>query len=165
VAGLGLLALLLAGLVSVATAATPAFRAKVVGVTDGDTITVLRAGRPEKIRLHGIDSPERGQPFGARAKQFTARLASDQEVTVRVTDRDRYGRTVADVFLPDGRNLNQEIVRAGYAWWTPRYSRDPVLAALEAAARKARVGLWADPHPQAPWDWKRAQRLAAQPSD
>lgn len=159
----GLLAVLLAGLASAAAAATPAFQGKVVGITDGDTITVLREGRPERIRLHGIDSPERGQPFAARARQFTAGLAAGQDVTVRVADRDRYGRTVADVILPDGRHLSQEIVRAGYAWWTPRYSRDPALAALEAAARKARVGLWADPHPQAPWEWKRAQRLTTSP--
>jgi micrococcal nuclease len=152
------LALLLAGLPSVAAGATPAFRAKVIGVADGDTITVLHDRRPEKVRLQGIDSPEKGQPFGERARQFTSRLAYGHEVTVHAVDRDRYGRTVADIVLPDGRSLNHEIVRAGYAWaW--RYSRDQSLATLEAAARQARVGLWADPHAQAPWEWRRARQI------
>lgn len=154
---------LLAGLPSAAAGPPPAFRGTVVGVSDGDTLTVLHDGRAEKIRLHGIDSPEHGQPFGERAKQFTSQLALRRDVTVHVTDRDRYGRTVAVVLLPDGRQLNQEILRAGYAWWTRRYSRDPALAALEAEARRARVGLWADPHAQAPWEWKRARRLATEP--
>ncbi len=159
---MGVLAVLLAGLLSDAAGATPAFRAKVIGVADGDTITVLHDRRSQKVRLQGIDSPEKGQPFGERAKQFTSRLAFGQEVTVHVTDRDRYGRTVAGIVLPDGRSLNHEIVRAGYAWWARRYSRDPSLATLEAAARKARAGLWADPHAQPPWEWRRTRRLAAE---
>jgi micrococcal nuclease len=97
-----------------------AFQGKVVGVADGDTITVLNERRPETIRLNGIDAPEKGQAFGERAKQFTARLAFGQLVQVIVRDRDRYGRTVADVRLPDGRS--HEIVRGGYAWWFRRYS-------------------------------------------
>src|SRR2546425_7886966 len=89
----------------------------VVGVTDGDTIKVLRNGKAEKIRLHGIDCPEKSQPFGTRAKQFTSEMVFGKTVTVHVTDRDRYGRTVADVILPDGTNLNRELVKAGLAWW------------------------------------------------
>ena len=106
-----------------------------VGVTDGDTITVLRNGRHEALRLHGIDAPEKGQAFGERAKQFTSGLAFGKTVVVRVKGRDRYGRTIGDVSLPDGRNLNQEVVRAGYAWWYRRYSADQRLAVLEAEAR------------------------------
>jgi len=89
------------------------FSGRVVGVTDGDTIKVLHNGRAEKIRLHGIDCPEKGQPFGSKAKQFTPELVFGKTVTVHVIDMDRYGRTVADVVLPDGRVLNRELVAAG----------------------------------------------------
>jgi len=148
-------ALLLAGLLPRPTGAAPEFHGRVVGVADGDTITVLHDGRAEKIRLYGIDAPEKGQAFGQRAKEFTAELAFGITVTVRVRDHDRYGRTVAEVVLPDGQSLNQELVRAGYAWWYRRYSKDPILARLEADAHDAHRGLWADPHPVPPWDWRR----------
>jgi endonuclease YncB( thermonuclease family) len=133
------------------------FSAPVVGVTDGDTITVLRNHRHEALRLHGIDAPEKGQAFGERAKQFTSSLVFGKNVAVRVRGRDRYGRTLADVFLPDGRNLNQEVVRSGYAWWYRRYSADQRLAVLEAEARATHRGLWADPNPQPPWEWRKGR--------
>jgi endonuclease YncB( thermonuclease family) len=144
------------------TVAAPAenLGALVVGVTDGDTIKVLRNGRHEALRLHGIDAPEKGQAFGQRAKQFTSGLAFGKTVAVRVRGLDRYGRTIGDVVLPDGRNLNQEVVRAGYAWWYRRYSADQRLAALEAEARAARRGLWADPNPQPPWEWRKGRPRA-----
>jgi endonuclease YncB( thermonuclease family) len=133
------------------------FSALVVGVTDGDTITVLHNGRHEALRLHGIDAPEKGQAFGERAKQFTSDLSFGKTVTVRVRGWDRYGRTTSVVFLPDGRNLNQEVIRAGYAWWYRRYSADQRLAVLEAEARAARRGLWSDPKPQPPWEWRKGR--------
>jgi endonuclease YncB( thermonuclease family) len=135
------------------------FQGKVIGVADGDTITVLRERQPEIVRLNGIDSPEKGQAFGDRAKQFTADLAFGQMVQVIVRDHDRYGRTVADVVLADGRSLNHEVVRGGYAWWFRRYSKDATLGALESEARSARRGLWADAHPVAPWEWRQTQNL------
>jgi endonuclease YncB( thermonuclease family) len=133
------------------------FRALVVGVTDGDTITVLRDGRHEALRLHGIDAPEKRQAFGERAKQFTSDLVFGKTVVVRVGGRDRYGRTIADVFLRDGRSVNQEVVRAGYAWQYRRYSGDQRLAVLEAEARAAFRGLWADPNPEPPWEWRQGR--------
>ena len=149
---------LLVGLVTQAPAFTmAAFRGKVVGAADGDTITVLHDGHGERVRLHGIDAPEKGQPFGNRAKQYASELTFGNIVTVEPTDRDQYGRIVADVRLPDGRSLNREMVRAGLAWWYRRYSHDPELARLEAEARAARRGLWADPHPVPPWEWRRAR--------
>ncbi len=93
------------------------FTGRVVGVSDGDTITVLSKGKPVRIRLHGIDCPEKRQAFGNRAKQATSKLVFGQTVTVHVMDKDRYGRTVGEVILPDGRVLNQELVKAGFAWW------------------------------------------------
>ena len=142
-------------------ASSEVFQGTVVGVADGDTITLLHDRRPETIRLNGIDAPEKGQAFGERAKQFTAHLTFGQVVKVILRDQDRYGRTVADVHLPDGRSLNHEVVRGGYAWWFRRYSSDASLAALESEARTARRGLWADAHPIAPWDWREARRQAA----
>jgi micrococcal nuclease len=141
-----------------------AFEATVVSVADGDTLTVLRDQTQVRIRLHGIDAPEKGQPFGTRAKAFTAELAHGLRVRVEPTDRDRYGRVVADVILPDGRNLNRELIRAGLAWWFRRYApKDGELARLEDEARGARRGLWADPHPVPPWDWRRPASPAPTP--
>ncbi len=130
------------------------FTGRVVGISDGDTITVLHNGRGERIRLHGIDCPEKRQAFGKRAKQFTSTLVFGNSVTVQVVDRDRYGRTVGVVLLPDGRSLNHELVRAGFAWMYRRYTNDQSLSDLEEEARVARRGLWADPHAVPPWEWR-----------
>jgi len=112
--------------------------------------------RWSKIRLHGIDTPERKQPFGTRARQFASELTFQQTVTVRVRDTDRYGRLVAKVILPDGRSLNRELVTAGMAWWYRQYAKDDTtLAKLEAEARSAKRGLWSDPHAVAPWTWRK----------
>src|SRR5579875_576605 len=94
------------------------YSARVVGITDGDTITVLTAAKkPFRIRLWGIDAPETGQDFGSRAKQAASELAFGKTGTIRARDIDRYGRMVAEVILPDGRSMNREIVRQGMAWW------------------------------------------------
>ena len=131
------------------------FSGKVVGVVDGDTIDVLHAGRAERVRLIGIDCPEKRQAFGQRAKQATSDLAFGTVVTVAAPRRDRYGRLLGDVMLPDGTNLNRELVRRGMAWWYRKYSTDRRLEATEAAARQARRGLWADANPIPPWEWRR----------
>ncbi len=131
------------------------FTGRVVGVADGDTITVLHNGKGERIRLHGIDCPEKRQAFGRKAKQFTSTLVFGNTVTVQVMDRDRYGRTVGVVLLPDGRSLNHELVRAGLGWWYWRYTPDDeTLAQLERDARGAKRGLWVDPHAVPPWNWR-----------
>ncbi len=107
------------------------FTGRVVGVSDGDTITVLHNGKGERIRLHGIDCPEKRQAFGNRAKQFTSTLVFGKTVTVQALDQDRYGRTVGVVLLPDGRSLNHELVRAGLAWMYPRYTDEQRVSQLE----------------------------------
>jgi endonuclease YncB( thermonuclease family) len=134
------------------------FTGTVVGLSDGDTLDVLRDGKAVRIRLHGIDTPEKAQAFGTRARQFSSDLAFQQTVTVRVQDTDRYGRLVGEVLLPDGRSLNQELVRAGLAWWSRQYApHDTTLAQLEAEARAAKRGLWADAAPVPPWAWRKAR--------
>jgi endonuclease YncB( thermonuclease family) len=131
----------------------------VVGLADGDTLSVLRDGKAAKVRLYGIDTPEKAQAFGTRARQYASELAFRQTVTVRVRDVDRYGRLVAEVILPDGRSLNHELVQAGMAWWYRQYARnDTALAQLEAEAKAAKRGLWSDPHAVAPWTWRKQRR-------
>ena len=134
------------------------FSATVVGVSDGDTITALHRGAQVRIRLNGIDCPERGQPFAARAKQHTAGLAFGRTVTVRPSGTDRWGRVIADVVLPDGRSLNRELVAAGLAWHYTRYSNDRALARAEREARAARIGIWSEGRAVAPWEFRAAQR-------
>ena len=134
----------------------------VVGVSDGDTVQVLREGKAVKVRLFGVDTPERAQAYGSRAKQFTSDVVFGKTVAVLARDRDRYGRAAADLVLPDGRSFNHELVRAGLAWWYRHYSKDPTLEALEAEARAARRGLWADADPTPPWEFRRGGRGEAE---
>lgn len=127
-----------------------------VGVADGDTISVLHDGAAVKIRLNAVDCPERVQAYGAVARRFTSDLVFGKTVTVRPTDTDRYGRTVGDVETPDGRTLNEALVIAGLAWWYRQYApHDARLEALEAEARRARRGLWADRDPVPSWEFRR----------
>jgi endonuclease YncB( thermonuclease family) len=151
-------------------ASTDQFTGKVVGISDGDTISVLREGKAVKVRLHGVDTPEKAQAFGTQARKLTGDLAFQQVVTVVIRDTDRYGRGVGEVLLPDGRSLNQELVKAGMAWWYRQYApNDTTLAQLEAEAHAARRGLWADTHPGPPWEWRKEQRasstVASTPTD
>ncbi len=139
-------------------AAETAFSGKVIKVADGDTLDVLRGGKSIRIRLAEIDCPEKTQPFGTKAKQLTAALSAGKTVTVRVVATDRYGRTVARVILPDGRSLNESILRAGLAWWYRDYSKDERLGKIESEARAAGRGLWADPDPVPPWVYRRQHR-------
>lgn len=137
-----------------------AFRARVVGVTDGDTITVLDEQNVQhKIRLAEIDAPERGQPWGDRSKQALSALVFGKTVSVQQTDTDRYGRIVAHVFS-DGRDVNREMVEQGAAWAYRQYLTDETLIATEARARQSRTGLWSmsDAQTVAPWEWRRGVR-------
>ncbi|MFC1876501.1 thermonuclease family protein [Thermodesulfobacteriota bacterium] len=131
-----------------------AWEGKVVSVTDGDTIKVLQNGIQVKIRLASIDCPEKGQPYGQAARKFTAKLVAGKVAEVWPTDTDRYGRTVAFVFV-GSTDLNKELLKAGLAWHYKRYSRDPELAKLEFEAREQKVGLWKEPGAIAPWEWRK----------
>jgi endonuclease YncB( thermonuclease family) len=132
--------------------------ARVVRIADGDTITILYADNTqEKIRLYGIDCPERTQPFGRKARQFTSSLVFGKQVTIRSVDRDRYGRNVAWIYIGE-INLNAELVRAGYAWHYRKHSNDPMLQRLENEARKAGRGLWRDSDPVPPWKYRNGKR-------
>ena len=134
------------------------FEATVVGIADGDTISVLHDGKERKIRLSGIDCPEKGQPFGTKARECTSGLAFGKTVQVDVQSFDRYGRTVGEVTLPDGRNLSNVILEQGYAWWYKKYSRDLYRQGLEQDARSTGRELWSEPSPRAPWEFRAEKR-------
>jgi len=119
----------------------------------------LHNKRAERIRLNGIDCQEKGQAYGKRAKQATSALVFGKEVTLQTYGKDKYGRTIADVLLPDGTNVNHALVRDGWCWWYRKYApADTKLEMLEAVARAARRGLWADPHPVPPWSYRKVRR-------
>lgn len=132
------------------------YQAKVIGVTDGDTIKVLRPGNVQaKVRLAGIDCPERKQPWGTRAKQAASDLVAGQTVTIKVMDVDRYGRTVGRVFV-DGVNVNRALVEGGHCWAYVKYAKDSQLSVLQNQAQAANRGLWRLPEKERmpPWEWR-----------
>jgi micrococcal nuclease len=130
------------------------FSGKVVKVTDGDTIEVLWENQPVKVRLSDIDCPEKQQPFYQKAKDFTGSLCFNKQVNVINKGTDRYKRIIGEVELPDGKILNKELVKNGFAWQFKKYSTDKELAKLETDARGAHAGLWADAQPTPPWEWR-----------
>ena len=130
----------------------------VVSIADGDTLTLLDASKGQhKIRLEGIDCPERGQEFGTRARQALAEKVFQKDVRIRWDERDRYDRILGHVYLDD-RWINHEMVQDGWAWHYHKYSDDEELAAAECAARSHKVGLWSAPNPIPPWDYRRGVR-------
>ncbi len=132
------------------------FTGQVVRVIDGDTIEVLHNGNAEQIRLHGIDCPENGQAFGMAAKLATSALVFAKSVTVERQGSDKGARASGAVLLSDGRHVNHELVANGWCWWYPTYGpEDLVLVDLEKAARVAHKGLWTDPSPVPPWEWRK----------
>ena len=137
---------------------------RVVSVADGDTITVLDADKVQhKIRLAGIDAPEKRQAFGNRSKESLSELTYDKTVTVETDKRDKYGRQVGKV-LVNGRDVNLVQVQRGFAWFYRQYQREQssfdrkAYSDAEDAARAARRGLWVDVEPVPPWDYRHTDR-------
>lgn len=129
----------------------------VVSVSDGDTFTGLDGrNRRVKVRLHGIDAPEKAQLFGTAARKSLGELVMGKVVDMRPLERDDYGRVVADVQV-GGISVNQTQVERGYAWRSARYDTRGEFARVELAARQAGRGLWVDPFPVAPWEWRRSE--------
>jgi len=143
-----------------AGAAHADFRGRVVAVADGDTLTVLVDRTPVRVRLAGIDAPERGQPFADASRRSLASLVASRDVDVRDRGRDRYGRVLGVVVAGDV-DANAEQVRRGYAWVFRRYAHDATLLALEADARAAGRGLWRERDPVPPWAWRARARPGA----
>jgi endonuclease YncB( thermonuclease family) len=138
-----------------------ALTGKVISVADGDTITVLdSSNQTHKIRLYGIDCPEKRQAYGKAAKKHTSQLTYRKIANVKEYDTDRYGRTVGVVTV-DGVNVNESLIDNGYAWQYRKYCKASFCndwLALEADAQMAQVGLWKDSNAQAPWEWRKDRR-------
>lgn len=131
---------------------------RVIGVMDGDTVRVLSSERRQmKCRLHGVDAPEKSQPWGERSKQSLSDLVFQKLVDVEQVDQDQYGRAVCRIIL-NGVDINKVQLQRGMAWWYRRYSRESSYEQSESAAKRQRLGLWSDPHPTPPWDYRRGER-------
>lgn len=131
---------------------------KVVAIADGDTFTLLQNNRQIRIRIDAIDAPEKGMPYAKSSKKYLAALCFGKSVTVKPVKTDRYGRTVARITLPDGKDVSTEMIRAGYAWHYKKYSKDKLLSDLEVQARMKKSGLWRDVNPMAPWEVRQMHR-------
>ncbi len=157
--GGGFFALLVLALVAAASAET--LTARVVGITDGDTITVLISGKQQSVvRLAGIDAPEHEQAFGSASEQHLAALISGKNVNLDCGGEESYGRLVCKVLLPNGEDVDLDQVKAGLAWHYKQFQSQQTAAdraaysAAEDSAREYHVGLWTDPHPIQPQDFR-----------
>ena len=133
------------------------FTGKVVGVADGDSITVLRDREQVKVRLVDIDAPEKAQPFGNRSRQALDALVHGKEVLVVERGKDRYQRVLGRVYRGD-LDVNAEMVREGMAWVFRQHSKDATLLKIEAEAKEQQRGLWRDPDTVPPWEWRKDRR-------
>ena len=128
----------------------------VVGIKDGDTVVVLDSlNYQTTLRLAEVDCPEKDQPFGTKAKQFTSEQIYRKQIKYIVTDIDRYGRSIAKIYYDDNKYLSAEIIKNGFGWQYKKYSTSVSLAKLEKDARNNKRGLWIEPHPIYPSDWRR----------
>lgn len=148
-------------------------RGKVIALADGDTLTVLENGTKHRIRLTGIDAPERRQAYSKRSTEHLASFVFNREVEVHGAKRDRYGRILGKVMATDPGcvgsrcpkiDVNLRQIEGGFAWWYRQYAKEQApsdRAAYEAAeqrSREAKRGLWEEPTPTAPWEWRRKER-------
>ena len=137
-----------------------AWTGEVVGVADGDTIAVIHQLEKISIRLYGIDTPEKKQAFGNKARRYTNATVRKKSVKIVPIEQDRYGRTVAMVFVA-GECLNEALIRDGYAWVYRKYCRKDFCGdwlRLESIARENRQGLWLDRNPTPPWEWRKQSK-------
>jgi endonuclease YncB( thermonuclease family) len=131
---------------------------KVISVADGDTMTILTADKKQiKIRMLGIDAPERGQDFGTVARQQLNNLCYGKTVTVENKGEDQYGRVLGVVYV-DGMNVNEYMVRNGLAWYYRHFVNDPRLDSLELLARKDKVNIWSMKKPIPPYEFRKSRR-------
>lgn len=137
----------------------------VIGIIDGDTYDVLIDNKSVRIRMFGIDAPERGMPYYKVSKKKLSELCFNKMVKLQVKNKDRNGRTVAIAYLEDGTNINLEMIKEGLAWHYTKYSDDIEFANAEATARQERKGLWADESPIAPWEIRKLHKEGVSTKD
>jgi micrococcal nuclease len=131
------------------------FSGKVIKIVDGDTYDVLTKDyKTIRIRMNGIDAPEKKQAFGQKSKDYLSSLCFGKEVQIKPRNYDRNKRLIADSYTLSGNDLSREMVRSGYAWHFKKYSSDKKLADDENHARSMKAGLWADNEPVAPWAFR-----------
>lgn len=142
---------------SLTTFSQTTLTAKVVGIKDGDTVVVLDSlNNQTTLRLAEVDCPEKNQPFGTKAKQFTSDQIYLKTIKYVVTDTDRYGRSIAMIYYDtDNKYLSAEIIKVGMGWHYKRYSTSKELATFEDNAKKNKIGLWVDSNPVAPWEFRK----------
>lgn len=135
-------------------------KGKVVRIADGDTFTLLtEENRQVKVRLYGIDCPEKAQDFGQVAKQFLSNQIFGKQIEVDEKNIDRYGRTIGIVFTDNHINVNEALLKVGLAWHYSDYDKNhPAWDSLEKQAREKKLGLWSQPNPIAPWNYRRQKR-------
>lgn len=139
---------------------------KVIRIIDGDTYDILLAGNKSvRIRMQGIDAPEKGMPFYKAAKKHLSDLCFGKDIWLEIRETDRYGRKIAFSHLADGTELSQEMIKAGFAWHFKKYNNDFDLAELEVKARESKIGLWADKSPMPPWENRALHRNGASTKD
>lgn len=144
----------------------PIQKGYVVGIIDGDTYDLLMTDKKTvRVRMNGIDAPEKGMPFYNVSKKFLAQLCFNKNVRLENIGIDNHGRILAFSYLDDGRELSHEMIKAGLAWHFKKYSSDSVLSNLEKEAIKSRLGLWVDQKPMSPWDNRRLHRSGISTKD
>lgn len=145
-------------LLLISSSAFTQMKGKVVSITDGDTFVILNDQKEQiKIRLHGIDAPEKKQDFGTVAKNYLSSLIYNKEITIDYKNLDRYGRTIGIVFI-EQLNVNEKMLEEGMAWHFKKYDKNSDWAALEDKAKEAKKGLWLQPNAIAPWEWRSRKR-------
>jgi len=160
-----LLLAFLGGHAQLVRAADKPIHGRVVGVRDGDTITILTDEKAQmKIRLEGIDAPELKQPFGQKSKAGLSALLFGKDVIISNRGKHRYKRTLGRVSC-GATDVNLEMVRRGLAWRYDKYSKEAALAGAQAAAKDERAGLWQDDAPVPPWEWRVSKRPVRAPSN
>ena len=130
---------------------------KVISIADGDTFTMMVNNESIRVRLHGIDCPEKGQDFSKSAKEFLSHRIATKTVSVKKMDTDRYGRIIGIVTI-DTINLNESLLKRGLAWHYKQYDENPVWAKFEEQARKQKIGLWSLAFPLPPWEFRKSKK-------
>lgn len=132
------------------------FPVTVVGITDGDTFTVINRDKLQlKVRIIGIDAPEKNQPFGNKAKQALSDLIYRKTIEIDVQYQEKWGRYAAKVYTPDGQDVALLMLQAGMAWHNANYDKTTAYKKAQETARGAKIGLWSDAHPEAPWEFRK----------
>ena len=139
---------------------------KVIAIIDCDTYDALINGNKTiRVRMEGIDAPERGMPFYQKSKKYLSDLCFGRKVKIKITGIDNYKRVIAYTYIDDGKELSYEMIRAGFAWHFKKYNSDSNLSELELEAKKQRKGLWVDENPMSPWENRKLHRVGISTKD